>query len=50
MTLICVFLLLLYAGWAPDPSQPKAAKRGSATVSFEDLSSALGPENNSPKS
>lgn len=31
-------------GWAPHPSQQKAAKRGSATVSFEDLVADLGPE------
>lgn len=24
-------------GWKPDPSQPKSAKRGSATASLKDL-------------
>jgi NADH dehydrogenase [ubiquinone] 1 alpha subcomplex assembly factor 5 len=35
------YQIIYMTGWAPDPSQPKAAKRGSATVSFEDLSSAM---------
>ena len=29
-------------GWAPDPSQRGASKRGTATVSLQDLSDALG--------
>lgn len=28
------FSLLYFSGWKPDPSQPKAARRGSATVSL----------------
>ena len=28
-------------GWAPSPKQPKAAARGSATVSFQDLEKAM---------
>jgi hypothetical protein len=31
-------------GWAPDPSQRKAAKRGTATVSFEDIAGVFGSE------
>lgn len=31
-------------GWAPHPSQQKAARRGSATVSFEELVEDLGAE------
>jgi NADH dehydrogenase [ubiquinone] 1 alpha subcomplex assembly factor 5 len=37
------FQVVYMTGWAPDPSaQRGAAKRGSATVSFSDLTSALG--------
>lgn len=35
------YQVIYMTGWAPDPSQKKAAKRGSATVSFEDLSKAI---------
>jgi NADH dehydrogenase [ubiquinone] 1 alpha subcomplex assembly factor 5 len=35
------YQVIYMTGWSPDPSQPKAAKRGSATVSFEDLSKAM---------
>jgi hypothetical protein len=28
-------------GWSPDKNQPRAAKRGSGTVSFEELASYL---------
>jgi NADH dehydrogenase [ubiquinone] 1 alpha subcomplex assembly factor 5 len=31
------FEVVYLTGWAPDPSQPRAARRGSATVSFGDL-------------
>ena len=31
-------------GWAPHASQQKPARRGSATVSFEDLQEALGKQ------
>ncbi|GAB1606615.1 arginine-hydroxylase NDUFAF5, mitochondrial-like [Argonauta hians] len=31
------FQILNFIGWKPDPSQPKAAARGSATVSLKDL-------------
>ena len=30
------FSIIYLSGWAPDPSQPKAARRGSATVSLAD--------------
>ncbi|PRW59398.1 methyltransferase At1g22800 [Chlorella sorokiniana] len=36
--------VIYMTGWAPHPSQQKAAKRGSATVSFEDLVADLGTE------
>jgi len=32
------FQIIYMIGWKPDPSQPKAAERGSATVSLKDLS------------
>lgn len=33
---VCVCLQVIFmTGWAPAPHQPKAAKRGSATVSFQ---------------
>ena len=35
------YQIVYMTGWAPDPSQPKAARRGSATVSFDDLSKAM---------
>lgn len=31
------FQILYFIGWKPDPSQPKPAERGSATVSLKDL-------------
>lgn len=31
------FQIIHVIGWKPDPSQPKAAKRGSATKSMKDL-------------
>jgi len=30
------FALLYLSGWKPDPSQPRAARRGSATISLAD--------------
>lgn len=33
--------VLYMTGWAPHASQQKPARRGSATVSFEDLQDAL---------
>jgi len=36
--------VIYMTGWAPHPSQQQAAKRGSATVSFEDLVADLGTE------
>ncbi|KAL1124461.1 hypothetical protein AAG570_001087 [Ranatra chinensis] len=33
------FQVLYFVAWKPDPSQPKPAKRGSATRSFKDLNS-----------
>ena len=40
-----VMLQVLYmTGWAPHGSQQKPARRGSATVSFEDLQQALGDQ------
>ena len=35
-------------GWAPHPSQQQAAKRGSATVSFEELSEAMAQQEQRP--
>ena len=36
------YQIVYMAGWAPDPSsQPRAAKRGSGTVSFEDIREAV---------
>ncbi|KAG2452274.1 hypothetical protein HYH02_003298 [Chlamydomonas schloesseri] len=35
------FQVIFMTGWAPSPHQPKAAKRGSATVSFQDLADGL---------
>ena len=34
------FDVIFVTGWAPDPSQSKPARRGSATASFEDLQGA----------
>jgi hypothetical protein len=36
------YQVVYMTGWAPDPSQKKAAKRGTATVSLQDLSRDLG--------
>ncbi|PNH11022.1 putative methyltransferase At1g22800 [Tetrabaena socialis] len=33
--------VIFMTGWSPSASQPKAAKRGSATVSFQDLADGL---------
>ncbi|KAK2076883.1 hypothetical protein QBZ16_005111 [Prototheca wickerhamii] len=35
--------VIYLTGWAPDPKQPRAAKRGSATVSFEDIHREFSP-------
>jgi NADH dehydrogenase [ubiquinone] 1 alpha subcomplex assembly factor 5 len=35
------YQIIYMTGWSPDPSQKKAARRGSATVSFEDISKAM---------
>ncbi|KAG2443522.1 hypothetical protein HXX76_001874 [Chlamydomonas incerta] len=35
------YQVIFMTGWAPAPHQPKAAKRGSATVSFQDLADGL---------
>lgn len=35
------YQVIYMTGWAPDSSQQKAAKRGSATVSFQDLQDAF---------
>ena len=35
------FQLIHFAGWAPDPSQPRAAKRGSATASMKDIQTGV---------
>ena len=43
------FEIVYMTGWAPDPKQARAAKRGSATVSFQELSSAMGEKNNKPE-
>ena len=42
--------VIYMTGWAPHPSQQKAAKRGSATVSFEDLVADLGTDGGSGSS
>ncbi|GAB4823888.1 hypothetical protein N2152v2_010934 [Parachlorella kessleri] len=39
------FQVIYMTGWAPDPSQRRAAKRGTATVSFEDIAGQLGSDN-----
>jgi hypothetical protein len=40
-----VVLQVIYmAGWSPDVSQQRPKRRGSATVSFEDLHKAFTPE------
>ena len=36
-------------GWAPSPKQPRAAARGSATVSFQDLEKAMQDKNTLPE-
>lgn len=41
------YQVVYMTGWSPDASQQKAARRGSGTVSFEELSSAL--QNNEEK-
>ncbi|MCC2602567.1 methyltransferase domain-containing protein [Sphingopyxis yananensis] len=37
------FRIIYFSGWAPDPSQPKPAKRGSATASLADALKAPKP-------
>lgn len=37
------------AGWSPDVAQQRPKRRGSATVSFEDLHKAFSPEGVSKK-
>lgn len=37
------FQVIFMTGWSPDNSQQQPKRRGSATVSFEDLEKALGP-------
>ena len=37
------FSLIFLTGWAPDPSQPVPAKRGSATASLADALKAKPP-------
>lgn len=45
------FCILSFIGWKPDPSQPKPAARGSATVSIKDLGDIVSkPDNGSDKS
>jgi len=41
-SVVGTYQVIYMTGWSPDASQPKAAKRGSATVSFQDLSKDLG--------
>jgi NADH dehydrogenase [ubiquinone] 1 alpha subcomplex assembly factor 5 len=41
-SVVGTYQVIYMTGWSPDPSQPKAAKRGSATVNFQDLSKDLG--------
>lgn len=40
--------VLYMTGWAPHASQQKPARRGSATVSFEDLQDALKQQSDKP--
>jgi hypothetical protein len=35
------FQMIYMAGWSPDPTQPRAAKRGSATASMKDIQSSV---------
>ena len=35
------FQVVYLTGWAPDPSQARAARRGSATLSFQDLQKSM---------
>jgi len=46
-TVPATFQVIYMIGWAPDPSQPRSKRRGSATVSISDLADAL--EKNAPK-
>eukprot|EP01018_Ginkgo_biloba_P026556 Gb_17961 [translate_table: standard] len=43
-TIPATFQVIYMTGWAPHPSQQKAKRRGSATVSFEDLQKELGTQ------
>jgi NADH dehydrogenase [ubiquinone] 1 alpha subcomplex assembly factor 5 len=38
------FEIIYFVGWSPDPSQPKAKRRGSATVHMKDLAKNLQTE------
>jgi NADH dehydrogenase [ubiquinone] 1 alpha subcomplex assembly factor 5 len=40
------FQVIYMTGWKEHPSQQKAKKRGSATVSFSDIQKQLGPKDN----
>ncbi|XP_052862824.1 arginine-hydroxylase NDUFAF5, mitochondrial [Anopheles cruzii] len=37
------FQIIYFVGWKPHASQPQPAERGSATVSFKDLATVMGP-------
>lgn len=43
-TIPATYQVIYMAGWSPDVSQQRPKRRGSATVSFEDLSKAFPPE------
>jgi len=45
-----VLQVIYMAGWSPDVSQQRPKRRGSATVSFDDLQKAFSPEGASKKS
>ncbi|KAG2497192.1 hypothetical protein HYH03_004781 [Edaphochlamys debaryana] len=40
-TVAATYQVIFMTGWSPAANQPKAAKRGSATVSFQDLADGL---------
>lgn len=49
-TIPATYQVIYMAGWSPDVSQQRPARRGTATVSFNDLHKAFSPEGASKKS
>jgi len=45
-----VLQVIYMAGWSPDVSQQRPKRRGSATVSFDDLHKAFTPDGDTKKS